>query len=113
MGRTLTFIAALAVVGLGISISDKLQSQSSPSGYTYRVHHDDSNGHFIVDITNTAQVALICQIQYSGRTFLDAEVNGHRTVVLRPRQQNNGPTVASTHYSGFRDFKAAVQCNAK
>ena len=101
-------VIALAFIGVAWS-----QSTTPQLPYTYSTRFDESNNHFVVDITNTGPASLICTINYSGHTFLDADKSGQRTITIRAVSVDSKPVIGSAHFGGFRGFTATVQCNTK
>jgi hypothetical protein len=81
--------------------------------YSYAIHKDSSNGHFVVEVTSTSNVILECGIQYSGHSFLDTDRTGHRTLPVRAIGKSGTPVVGSVQFEGFLTFTAAVSCAAK
>jgi hypothetical protein len=111
--RSLAGVANLVVFWL-IFLPAQLTGATAQVAYTYATHRDPSNGHFVVEITSTSTVPLLCQIQYSGRSFLNAELNGQqRFLTIRAEGRDGTPVIAAAHFGGFRTFTATAACQAR
>jgi len=109
----LTYWTIALLPFVAVLFTNPLSATSAQVGYTYATHQDESNRHFVVEITSTSNVVLLCQIQYSGLAFQDMEHSGKRILPVRAVGANGKPVVAATHFEGFRTFTATVNCTAK
>jgi uncharacterized protein involved in tolerance to divalent cations len=109
--RTMTRVASLTLFVLTSAYA--LQAADAAEPYASTVRFDDSNRHYIVEITSNSQHLLACHVTYSGRSFIGQDLRGTREVLIRGVGKDNTPVVVSVHFGGFLDFTSSVLCEAK
>lgn len=92
---------------------NRSMATTAQAAYSSATSKNTANGHFVVEITSTSNVAIRCQVQYSGVSFLGADRSGSRTLLVLAVGTDGKPVVRSTEFGGFRTFTATVNCTAK
>jgi hypothetical protein len=81
--------------------------------YTSTTRQGTKAGQYIVEITNTSNALIQCDIQYSGQTSMGADRSGERALFVPGAGSDGKPAVRSTPFAGFRSFTATVNCAAR
>lgn len=94
-------------------LASPIFATTSQLSYSYTTNRDQRTHNFVVVITSTSQVRLLCSVQYTGKIFLNSDKSGKRVIYVPPVPPNSNQVVRSIEFPGFRSFTAMVQCQTK